>query len=130
MTEVAQELTDQKALLVQMPEMRRLLDYEHAVSLLLRAAQDAGPYGKGVLARAAEYQASRLDGYFRETPRIDTEKQALALVKGIAQELDKAAGALKIAAESLKGAGKVLPANQAYVAHMAARNAARQWLQA
>jgi hypothetical protein len=119
-------------------------DYEAAVVILVeiadgqawevvddvqRLAGAPGVVGKRWLMAAAEHLAQKLDRSFRETPRIHTDQQALAMVKGIAQELDKAASALKVAAESLKGAGKVLPGNQAYIAHMAARNVAKQWLQ-
>jgi hypothetical protein len=65
---------------------------------------------------------------FGVSVRVDTEAQATQMVMGLATELKGASGALLLAAEALKAAGKVMEANRAYAGHLRSKAEAGAYL--
>ena len=88
-----------------------------------------GVVGADWIRRAGAHLWDRLDKDLRGNHRpITTEQQALAVVKAIGLSLRDAATALHRAAEHLKNAGKVMPANETHLAYKRVLQAAEELL--
>jgi hypothetical protein len=86
----------------------------------------AQTYAAGWLDHARGHLEDRLDREFRgsQPPRVTTEAAAMAILKGVAQELRTSGRALLQAAEELKNRAAVMPAQRAFVAHQRAMKVA------
>lgn len=105
------------------------LDVELAIRLLHQRARDCIPFGARTLKRAAQHLEDRLEqDLFGPTIRLQELGQAQALLKSLGHDLQQAAQTLQEAAEQLKAAGKVMPANRAYQAHLRLRDRAQELL--
>jgi hypothetical protein len=136
---------------VRAPDLVRLEDYEQAIQILLDSGSrfvwrysftpegwyrqerpddeviaKPGVVGSQWLARAADSLAYKVDRSFRDGPKVTTEQQAMAFVKGLAPHFLDASKALLKAAETFKAMGKALPANEAYLAHKRAAAKAQE----
>jgi hypothetical protein len=103
-------------------------DMEDAIALIVRLEQHAGVqhFGRFKLARVREALFRALDRYFSGHPRIETEQQAMALIRGVASDLDQAGAALDTAAAALKRAGRTTEASQTKQAALRAHHQAQQ----
>lgn len=89
-----------------------------------RAGESALPdYAEEILVHAEQHLLTRFRRW-RQGPRITGEAEAVAFMKGCAQELDAASRALLEAAAHLKHAHKGTQANQAFLAGRRAAQAA------
>lgn len=133
------EVLDLEIVEAKAPDLVCLEDYDAAVRLMILLANrgpsprpgaekvDAThPVGKQWLSHACEHVYRKLDQSFRDGPKVTTEQQARAFVKALAPHFLDASKALLEAAETLKAAGKVMPANRAYVAHKRAAAKAQE----
>lgn len=80
-------------------------------------------------ARAVYHLEQKLDRELRERPRLDTDQAALAMVKGVARELQVAGQALAGAAKRMKDKGDAVGASQTHQAAMRALEAAHALLE-
>jgi hypothetical protein len=92
---------------------------------LMYSRQPVSPFGEAVLVRIATRLHENLDRHlFGHTPKFEGEQQAMALLKGIGLELQRAADALLEAAETLKAKGHGHQANRVHLAYLRARDQA------
>jgi hypothetical protein len=96
-----------------------------AIGILLLPDADLTSYGRQRRERAAQHLERRLDRYFDDRPRVQSEAQFMALLKGVAGELRDAGQALEKAAQRFKNlGGQGLAANDAYRASQRAQRVA------
>ena len=85
--------------------------------------------GKDILARVSARLHDQLQLYlFGSGVRLQTEQQAMAYVRSIGVDLTRGSEALLQAAEHLKAAGRLHPANETYRAHKALQAKAHEVL--
>lgn len=102
-----------------------LADYEIARARLLEEPADLPTVGRLWRQHAAEHLARRLDTELRAgQPRVSTDDQALAWLKGAARDLRTAANALHHAALRFRSQGQGWDANRTYHAACEAAAAA------
>lgn len=77
---------------------------------------------------AAAYLLKDLRAYFHDRPQVTSEQHAMALLKGLAMELQMAAQALELAARQLKNSGHGVRASRAHEAAVRAMSAADGYL--
>jgi len=88
------------------------------------------PYAKEILARVAARLVQKLDRHlFGTRPHMETEQQAIAVLKGLALELQHAGRELGMAAAELKAKGHGMAANRAHIAHKRALAEAGAYLE-
>lgn len=98
---------------------------DQAVDLVTEAERRVGA---AIRERAIQHIADALEqAHFPEASRMPrTEKAALAMIRGIADELRLAAQQLEAAAKAMKEGGLVLPANRAHQAAQRAESLANE----
>lgn len=91
--------------MVTVPNLVTVEDYEDAIRRLRERAPDMLDVGLRWRQRAIEHLHRKLDGYFRDRPTVYSEQQAMAIIKGIAHNLEDASTALRWAAERFRKRG-------------------------
>jgi len=107
-------------------DVRSVEDWDAAIQLLQECLlQVDSVVGERWVHRAQEHLQRKLDRQFRDRPAVDSEQAAMVMIRGVAEELNAAAGALFAAAEALKSSGATpYKASQAYQAAQRAKRAA------